>query len=112
MVTLEHRLRMLKIPILEDGIINLGETTLLMRAVRPYVGKGDAEADELMELLLQVRADGVIEPDESNRIAWLLHEITVERVKRHRIDQAVAVGLQKYGVDRQALPQEHGHGNV
>ena len=97
MVTLEHRLRMLAIPVLEDGVVNLGETTLLMRAVRPYVGKGDAEADELMELLLQVRADGVIEQDESDRIAWLLHEITVERVKRRRAEQAVAAGLKKYG---------------
>ena len=96
MVTLEHRLRMLAIPVLEDGVVNLGETTLLMRAVRPYVGKGDAEADELMGLLLQVRADGVITPDESDRIAWLLHEITVERVKRRRIDQAVAASVQKY----------------
>ena len=96
MVTLEHRLRMLSIPVLEDGIVNLGETTLLLRTVRPYVGKGDAEADELMELLLQVRADGVITPDESDRIAWLLHEITVERVKRRRIDQAVAASMQKY----------------
>ena len=97
MVTLEHRLRMLAIPVLEDGVVNLGETTLLMRAVRPYVGKGDAEADELMELLLQVRADGVIEQDESDRIAWLLHEITVERVKRRRAEQVVAAGLKKYG---------------
>ena len=96
MVTLEHRLRMLAIPVLEDGVVNLGETTLLLRTVRPYVGKGDAEADELMELLLQVRADGVITPDESDRIAWLLHEITVERVKRRRIDQAVAASVQKY----------------
>ena len=96
MVTLEHKLRMLAIPVLEDGVVNLGETTLLLRTVRPYVGKGDAEADELMELLLQVRADGVITPDESDRIAWLLHEITVERVKRRRIDQAVAVSMQKY----------------
>ena len=96
MITLEHRLRMLAIPVLEDGVVNLGETTLLLRTVRPYVGKGDAEADELMELLLQVRADGVITPDESDRIAWLLHEITVERVKRRRIDQAVAVSMQKY----------------
>ena len=96
MVTLEHRLRMLAIPVLEDGVVNLGETTLLLRTVRPYVGKGDAEADELMELLLQVRADGVITPDESDRIAWLLHEITVERVKRRRIDQAVAASMQKY----------------
>ena len=97
MVTLEHRLRMLAIPVLEDGVVNLGETTLLMRAVRPYVGKGDAEADELMGLLLQVRADGVIEQDESDRIAWLLHEITVERVKRRRAEQVVAAGLKKYG---------------
>ena len=97
MVTLEHRLRMLAIPVLEDGVVNLGETTLLMRAVRPYVGKGDAEADELMELLLQVRADGVIEQDESDRIAWLLREITVERPKRLRMEKVVAAGLQKYG---------------
>ena len=97
MVTLEHRLRMLAIPVLEDGVVNLGETTLIMRAVRPYVGKGDAEADELMELLLQVRADGVIEQDESDRIAWLLHEITVERVKRRRAEQMVAAELKKYG---------------
>ena len=97
MVTLEHRLRMLAIPVLEDGVVNLGETTLLMRTVRPYVGKGDAEADELMELLLQVRADGVIEQDESDRIAWLLHEIAVERPKRRRREKVVAAGLKKYG---------------
>ena len=88
---------MLAIPVLEDGVVNLGETTLLMRAVRPYVGKGDAEADELMELLLQVRADGVIEQDESDRIAWLLREITVERPKRLRMEKVVAAGLKKYG---------------
>ena len=104
MVTLEHRLRMLAIPVLEDGVVNLGETTHLMRAVRPYVGKGDAEADELMELLLQVRADGVIEQDESDRIAWLLHEITVERVKRRRMEQVVSQGMRRLGGNGQALP--------
>ena len=104
MVTLEHRLRMLAIPVLEDGVVNLGETTLIMRAVRPYVGKGDAEADELMELLLQVRADGVIEQGESDRIAWLLHEITVERVKRRRMEQVVSQGMRRLGGDGQALP--------
>ena len=88
---------MLAIPVLEDGVVNLGETTLLMRAVRPYVGKGDAEADELMELLLQVRADGVIEQDESDRIAWLLHEIAVERPKRRRMEKVVAAGVKNYG---------------
>ena len=74
----------------------MGETTLLMRAVRPYVGKGDAEADELMELLLQVRADGVIEPGESDRIVWLLREITVERVKRRRMEQVIAASERKH----------------
>ena len=104
MVTLEHRLRMLQIPILEDGVVNLGETTLLIRTVRPYVGKGDAEADELLELLLQVRADGIITPDESDRIAWLLHEITVERVKRRRMEQVVSQSRRRLGGDGQALP--------
>ena len=104
MLTLEHRLRMLKIPILEDGIINLGETSLILRTVRPYVGKGDAEADELMELLLQVRADGVIETEESERIVWLLNEITVERPKRRRMEQAIAMSERRHGNNGQALP--------
>ena len=103
MVTLEHKLRMLSIPVLEDGVVNLGETTLLIRTVRPYVGKGDPEADELMELLLQVRADGIITPDESDRIAWLLHEITVERVKRRRMEQVVSQSRRRLGGDGQAL---------
>ena len=103
MITLEHRLRMLAIPVLEDGVVNLGETTLLIRTVRPYVGKGDAEADELLELLLQVRADGIITPDESDRIAWLLHEITVERVKRRRMEQVVSLSRRRLGGDGQAL---------
>ena len=90
MVTLEHRLRMLKISILDDGVVNLGETSILLRTIRPYVNKGDEQADELMDLLLQVRADGVVTPEESDRIAWLLNEITVERVKQRRLDQAVA----------------------
>ena len=104
MQTLEHKLRMLSIPILDDGVIDLGETTLILRTVRPYVGKGDAEADKLMELLLQVRADGIIEPKESNRIVALLREITVERAKRRRTEQAVAATAQKYKDNGQALP--------
>ena len=104
MITLEHRLRMLKIPVLEDGVVNLGETSLIMRTVRPYVGKGDAEADELMALLLQVRADGVITPDESERIVALWDEITVERPKRRRMEQAIAMSARQNGVDGQALP--------
>ena len=104
MITLEHRLRMLKIPVLEDGIINLGETSLILRAVRPYVGKGDAEADELMALLLQVRADGIITPEESERIIAIWDEITVERPKRRRMEQAIAMSERRQGNDGQALP--------
>ena len=107
MITLEHRLRMLKIPVLEDGVINLGETSLILRTVSPYVGKGDAEADELMALLLQVRADGVITSDESERIIALWDEITVGRPKRRRMEQAIAAGERRYlgnDGDGQALP--------
>ena len=104
MITLEHKLRMLKIPVLEDGIINLGETSLILRTVRPYVGKGDAEADELMAILLQARADGVITPEESERIIEIWDEITVERPKRRRMEQALAMSTRRQNGDGQALP--------
>ena len=77
MVTLEHTLRMLKIPVLEDGVVSLGETSLILRAVRPYALKGDGNACELRDLLLQVRKDGVITREESERVRWLLEKITV-----------------------------------
>lgn len=77
MVTLEQALRKLKIPVLEDGVVSLGETSLLLRAVRPYALKGDPRACELQELLLQVRRDGVITPDESERVRRLIDKITV-----------------------------------
>ena len=66
--------------------------------------QGDAEADELMALLLQVRADGIITPDESERIIALWDEITVERPKRRRMEQAIAMSARQNGVDGQALP--------
>lgn len=77
MVALEHTLRMLKIPVLEDGVVSLGETSLLLRAVRPYALRGDARACELQDLLLQVRRDGIITPDESERVRRLLDKILV-----------------------------------
>ncbi len=77
MVTLEQTLQKLKIPIMDDGVVSLGETSLLLRAVRPYALKGDARACELMELLLQVRKDGIITPEESERVRRLLDKITV-----------------------------------
>ena len=84
MVTLEHTLRMLKIPIFDDGVVNLGETSLLLRAIRPYALRGDADARELTELLQKVRADGVITPGESERIRQVLDRITVGRVNERR----------------------------
>ena len=77
MTTLEHTLRMLKIPVLDDGVINLGETSLLLRAVRRYALRGDGNACELRDLLLQVRRDGVITPEESERVRRLIDKITV-----------------------------------
>lgn len=78
MVTLEDTLRRLKLPVLNDGVVSLGETSLLLRAVRPYAQKGDARACELQDLLLQVRRDGIITPGESERVRRLLEKITVK----------------------------------
>ena len=81
MVTLEHTIRMLKIPLLEDGVISLGETSLLLRAVRPYTLRGSGDACELRDLLMQVRRDGIITPNESARICQLLDRITNEGIR-------------------------------
>jgi len=77
MVTFKHTLRMLKIPVLDDGVISLGETSLLLRAVRPYAARGDGSACELRDLLLRVRQDGIITPFESERVRMLIEKITV-----------------------------------
>ena len=76
MPSLRHTIKMLKIPLLQDGVISLGETSVLLRAVRPFVLKGDATACEVRDLLQRVRQDGVITSDESNRICALLDKIT------------------------------------
>ena len=68
---------MLKFPVLNDGIISLGETSLLLRAVRPYALKGDGMACELRDLLLRVRADGIVTREESERVRRLIDKITV-----------------------------------
>lgn len=76
MVTLEHTLRMLKIPILDDGVVSLGETSILLRAIQPFAVRGNGEACELRDLLVKVRQDGIITKDESARVARLLDKIT------------------------------------
>jgi len=77
MTTLEQTLNRLKIPLLDDGVISLGETSILLRAVRPYTLKGDGKACELRDLLLRVRRDGVVTHEESERIRLLIERITV-----------------------------------
>lgn len=86
MVTLEHTLRMLKTPIMEDGKISLGETSVLMRAIQPFAVRGNGSACELRDLLLRVRKDGVVTREESERIVRLLDQITMGSV---RLDQYV-----------------------
>jgi len=89
MPTLQHTIRMLKTPLLEDGVISLGETSLLLRAVRPFVLKGDATACELRDLLVRVRQDGVITPEESQRVCRLMDQITDGAVRLEQYVPAV-----------------------
>jgi len=86
MPSLQHTIKKLKVPLLEDGVISLGETTLLMRAVRPFVARGDATACELRDLLARVRKDGVITQEESARICHMMDRVTEGAV---RLDQYV-----------------------
>ena len=58
--------------VLADGKVDIAETERLLKLVGPYAKKGDANAVKLEKLLKDVRADGVITPDESNVVAGLL----------------------------------------
>ena len=58
--------------VLADGKVDLAETERLLKLVGPYAKTGDANAVKLENLLKDVRADGVITPDESNVVAGLL----------------------------------------
>ena len=77
-MTLKDTIRALKLPLLEDGVISLGETSLLLRAVRPFVLNGDGAACELRDLLVQVRKDGVVTLEESDQIRRMLDRITTQ----------------------------------
>lgn len=74
-MTLIDTLKTLEVPLMADGRIDLGETTILLRAVRPYVLAGDKAAVELEALLKKVRQDGVITANESEQIRGKLGEI-------------------------------------
>ena len=57
-----------------DGKVDFCETTTLLKALAPLEGSG-ATIDAFVRALREVRADGVITPDESARIIALLDEL-------------------------------------
>ena len=57
-----------------DGKVDFSETTILLKALTPLEGTG-ATIDAFVKALREVRADGVITPDESARIITLLDEL-------------------------------------
>ena len=75
-MTLKDAIRALKLPILENGVIGFGETSVLLRAVRPFALGGDGAACELRDLLVRVREDGVVTAEESEQIRRMLDRIT------------------------------------
>ena len=58
--------------VLADGKVDFAETERLLKLVGPYAKTGDANAVKLESLLEDVRADGVITPEESDVVAGLL----------------------------------------
>ena len=57
-----------------DGKVDFSETTFLLKALAPMEGSG-ATIDAFVKALREVRADGVITPEESKRIIGLLDEL-------------------------------------
>lgn len=58
-----------------DGVIDLTETAWLLRISRTCAEKGNLAARELVKLLDDVRADGVVTAEESRRILKMLESI-------------------------------------
>jgi len=57
-----------------DGKVDFSETTFLLKALAPLEGSG-ATIDAFVKALREVRADGVVTPEESARIIVLLDEL-------------------------------------
>ncbi len=64
-----------------DGIIDLGETAMLLRVVKPFALKGNEHAIALEKLLQQVRKDGVVTPEESRSILEALDMLAYPKLK-------------------------------
>ena len=65
-------LERMKAGILADGKVDFAETEELLRVVLPFAEKGDKDALKLKNLLVDVRADGRIDPSESEIVIGLL----------------------------------------
>ena len=65
----------LRTAVMDDGRVTLGETSVILRTIRPFVLKGEPRACELEALLKEVRKDGVVTDAESLRIARLMDEL-------------------------------------
>ncbi len=76
--SLVNVLRYLERPLMSDGRIDLGETALCMRMIRPFVQAGEPSAVELNQLLCDVRQDGRITPEESERLIRMLAKLANE----------------------------------
>lgn len=68
-------LEALRTAVLDDGRVTLGETSVILRTIRPFVLKGEPRACELEALLKEVRKDGVVTDEESLRVARLLGKL-------------------------------------
>ena len=69
----------LRTAVMDDGRVTLGETSVILRTIRPFVLKGEPGACKLEALLKEVRKDGVVTDDESNQIARLMDELLAGR---------------------------------
>jgi|GEM_PF-83213 len=77
-MTFREMIRNASCAVMDDGVVSLGETTVLLRLIRPFVGQGNPGAIRLQELLNRVRADGRITPDESEEIHQTLNRLANE----------------------------------
>ena len=69
----------LRTAVMDDGRVTLGETSVILRTIRPFVQKGEPGACELDALLQRVRRDGVVTDEESFQIARLMDKLLSAR---------------------------------
>jgi len=79
-MTFRDTLRIAKPGILEDRLVTMDETSVLLRAIKPFVNQGDAGAVALEGLLCRVRQDGVITAEESAQIVRALEQLSNESI--------------------------------